>query len=72
MSGKVLTYQNAVVQLFGQHVAPAVVDELLHHSAETSTIRKDVCVMFVDIRGFTQFAEKRAPEEAVEIFALAT
>jgi adenylate cyclase len=57
--------RNAVVQLFGQHVAPAVVDELLHHPAETSTTRKDVCVMFVDIRGFTQFAEKRAPEETV-------
>src|SRR5207244_9569604 len=33
--------------------------------AETSTTRKDVCVMFVDIRGFTQFAEKRAPEDTV-------
>jgi adenylate cyclase len=57
--------RNAVVRLFGQHVAPAVVDELLHHPADTSTTRKYVCVMFVDIRGFTQFAEKRAPEEVV-------
>ena len=57
--------RNAVVQLFGQHVSPAVLDELLHHPAETSTTRKDVCVMFVDIRGFTQFAEKRAPEDTV-------
>src|SRR5262249_35441974 len=51
--------RNAVVQLFGQHVSPAVLDVLLHTPAETSTTRKDVCVMFVDIRGFTQFAEKR-------------
>jgi adenylate cyclase len=57
--------RNAVVQLFGQHVSPAVLDVLLHTPAETSTTRKDVCVMFVDIRGFTQFAEKRAPEETV-------
>jgi adenylate cyclase len=57
--------RNAVVQLFGQHVAPAVVEELLHHPEETHTTRKDVCVMFVDIRGFTQFAEKRAPEDTV-------
>ena len=57
--------RNAVVQLFGQHVAPAVVEELLHHPAETPTTRKDVCVMFVDIRGFTQFAEKRTPEDTV-------
>ena len=57
--------RNAVVQLFGQHVSPAVLEELLHTPAESSTTRKNVCVMFVDIRGFTQFAEKRAPEETV-------
>jgi adenylate cyclase len=57
--------RNAVVQLFGQHVSPAVLDELLHTPADTSTTHKYVCVMFVDIRGFTQFAEKRAPEETV-------
>ncbi len=57
--------RNAVVQLFGQHVSPAVVDELLHHPAETSTTHKYVCVMFVDIRGFTQFAKKCVPEDTV-------
>ena len=57
--------RNAVVRLFGQHVSPAVVHELLHNNADTSTTRKYVCVMFVDIRGFTQFAEKRPPEETV-------
>src|SRR5262249_3399753 len=57
--------RNAVVQLFGQHVSPAVLDELLHTPADTSTTHKYVCVMFVDIRGFTQFAEKRAPEDTV-------
>ena len=54
-----------MVRLFGQHVSPAVVDELLHNTADVSTTRKYVCVMFVDIRGFTQFAEKRTPEETV-------
>jgi adenylate cyclase len=60
-----LEERNTVIQLFGQHVAPAVVEELLHHPEETRTTRKDVCVMFVDIRGFTQFAERRAPEDTV-------
>jgi adenylate cyclase len=57
--------RNAVVRLFGQHVSPAVLDALLHHPAETQPTRKDVCVMFVDIRGYTQFAEKRPPEAIV-------
>ena len=57
--------RNAAVRLFGQHVSPAVVNELLSNKADLSTTRKHVCVMFVDIRGFTRFAEKRTPEEMV-------
>ena len=37
----------------------------MQHPTDTSTTHKYVCVMFVDIRGFTKFAEKRAPEETV-------
>jgi len=57
--------RNAAVRLFGQHVSPAVVDELMTNNADTSTTRKYVCVMFVDIRGFTTFAEKRSPDETL-------
>lgn len=39
--------------------------ELLHHHTDTSTSRQYVCVMFIDIRGFTAFAEQRSPEDTV-------
>ncbi|MGE3539225.1 MAG: adenylate/guanylate cyclase domain-containing protein [Candidatus Tectimicrobiota bacterium] len=54
-----------VLRLFGQHVSPAVVRELLHNQHDTGTARKHVCIMFTDIRGFTTFAEQRTPEETV-------
>ncbi len=62
---KTLEERNAVVRMFGQHTSPEVVDELLKNQAAAGSARKYVCVMFVDIRGFTQFAERRPPEETV-------
>lgn len=58
--------RNEIVQLFGQHTAPAVVDALLRAGADTTTRRQYVCVMFLDIRDFTRFSERRSPEEIVE------
>jgi adenylate cyclase len=57
--------RNRIVQLFGQHVSPAVVDKLLGQHAELPTEMRNVCVMFLDIRNFTDFAEKRSPEDVV-------
>jgi adenylate cyclase len=54
-----------VVALFGQHVSPAVAAKLLSTGAEQATELKNVCVMFLDIRDFTAFSEKRSPEEVV-------
>src|SRR5262249_14569600 len=50
----------------GQHVSPAVVDRLLEQRADVKSEVRDVCVMFLDVRNFTAFAEKRTPEEVVE------
>ena len=58
--------RNRVVSMFGQHVSPAVVDQLLNQDVELSGEVREVCVMFVDIQGFTTFAENRRPEEVVE------
>lgn len=49
---------------FGQFVSPAVADRLLEQKDLGSEIRH-VCVMFLDIRDFTSFSEKRGPEEVV-------
>ncbi|HEX8068760.1 MAG TPA: adenylate/guanylate cyclase domain-containing protein [Pyrinomonadaceae bacterium] len=58
--------RNNVVHTFGRHVSPAVVDKLLERGAGVRSERKEVCVMFLDIRNFTAFAEKRDPEEVVD------
>jgi adenylate cyclase len=57
--------RDRVTNLFGQHVSPQVVDRLLAFgTAELSEMRR-VCVMFVDIRGFTAAARERPPVDVV-------
>lgn len=57
--------RNRIRDLFGQHVSPAVVDDLLARGAGVKSEVREVCVMFLDIRDFTAFSEKRSPEEVV-------
>jgi len=54
-----------VTNLFGQHVSPAVVDRLLTAPAELPGERREVCIMFLDIRNFTANARNRTPEDVV-------
>ncbi len=58
--------QNRILGMFGQHVSPAVVDRLLSQEVELGGEVRHVCVMFLDIQGFTTFSENRKPEEVVE------
>jgi adenylate cyclase len=58
--------RNRVVSTFGQHVSPAVVDKLLSQDVELGGEVRYVCLMFLDIRDFTSFSEKRRPEEVVD------
>jgi len=55
-----------VTNIFGQHVSPAVVDRLLESPAEWQGERREVCVMFLDIRNFTANSRDRPPEQVVE------
>ena len=57
--------RNNIVRMFGRHVSPVVVDEILARGADLRSEKKSVCVMFLDIRDFTGFAEKKTPEEVV-------
>jgi adenylate cyclase len=57
--------RNKIVNMFGQHVSPGVVNKLLKQKTEMDSEIKYVCVMFLDIRGFTSFSEKKNPEEVV-------
>jgi adenylate cyclase len=58
--------QHRILGMFGQHVSPAVVDRLLSQDVELGGEVRHVCVMFLDIEGFTTFSESRRPEEVVE------
>ncbi len=57
--------RNRVIGIFGQHVSPAVVDKLLEQGADVEGESRRVCIMFLDIRDFTSFAERRRPEEMI-------
>ena len=57
--------RNRVMNVFGQHVSPEVVDKLLNQKMEEKGEIRHVCVMFLDIRNFTRFSESRGPEEVV-------
>lgn len=57
--------RDRVTNLFGQHVSPQVVDRLLAIGAAELSEMRQVCVMFVDIRGFTAAARDRSPAEVV-------
>lgn len=58
--------RDRVLNLFGRHTAPAVVEELLRYDTDPPTRRTRACVMFMDVRGFTQFSEHAEPEAVVE------
>lgn len=58
--------RNRVVEMFGAHVSPEVVDKLLDQKAELESETRHVCVMFLDIRNFTTFSENRTPSEVVQ------
>jgi len=56
--------------VFKKYVDKQVVNELVKGgeiAAEIGVIRKDIAVLFVDIRGFTSLSEKMEPEQVVDI-----
>lgn len=56
--------------LLDRFVAPQVVDELLEPGMANFGVggrRERVTVLFADVRGFTQFAERHSPEEVMKV-----
>ncbi|MEK3884901.1 adenylate/guanylate cyclase domain-containing protein [Paenibacillus sp. PL2-23] len=65
-----LLERRRVTDVFGRYVAPQVVDEILKSGDEGLKLggtRRELTVLFVDIRGFTPLSEKAQPEEVVDI-----
>lgn len=53
--------------MFGRYVSPAVMEELLKNPglAVLGGERREVSILFADIRGFTSYSENKQPEEVV-------
>jgi class 3 adenylate cyclase len=58
--------EKRIKSLLHQQVSGAVADELLASKDEKKVERRHVCIMFLDIRDFTPFAENRKPEEIIQ------
>ncbi len=56
-----------VTNIFGRFVAKSVVDELLSSGQDVKLggQRRDITLIFVDIRGFTPMSEKLEPEDVI-------
>ena len=65
-SFSVVQERNRISRTFGEYVSPEVMSKLLDLKPDLRSENKNVCVMFLDIRNFTGFAEKRSPEEVVQ------
>jgi len=65
-SFSVVEERNRISRMFGEYVSPEVMGKLLDLKPDLRSENKNVCVMFLDIRNFTGFAEKRSPEEVVQ------
>jgi len=54
-------------KMFSHYVSPKIVEELLKNPelAKLGGYRREITVLFSDVRGFTTFSEKRNPEEVV-------
>ena len=59
--------RDRVTNMFGQHVSPAVVDRLLASRSDPPSELREVCVLFLDIRGFTAMTRKRPADETVAL-----
>lgn len=57
--------RNRISRTFGEYVSPVVMEKLMTLKPDLRSERRSVCVMFLDIRNFTTFAEKRTPEDVV-------
>lgn len=55
--------RNELEKLFGQQVSKEIVDEFIENKLELTSKKRNVTVMFLDIRNFSKFCEGKNPEE---------
>ena len=56
-----------IKKIFSSYVSDKIVNELIKNPemAKLGGIKKEITVLFADVRGFTTFSEKHSPEEVV-------
>jgi len=59
--------KNKILELFRPYVPQAVTSRILEGKASLPSERREVTVIFLDIKDFTHFAEHLDPKEATEI-----
>jgi adenylate cyclase len=59
--------RDRITNMFGQHVSPAVVDRLLATQSDPPSEMREVCVLFLDIRGFTAMTRQRPADQTVAL-----
>jgi adenylate cyclase len=64
--GKLIQAEKRIKTLLDQQLSTEVARELIAGTTDAGIQRKLVCVMFLDIRDFTRFAEGRKPEEIIK------
>jgi adenylate cyclase len=55
--------RNELEKIFGQQVSKEIVDEFINNKLEITSKKRNVSVMFLDIRNFSKFCEGKSPEE---------
>lgn len=63
---KLSSAERKIKTLLNQQVSEAVAQELLSEDTGSKISQKFVCIMFLDIRGFTPFAESKSPEDIIQ------
>ncbi len=58
--------RNKIEHIFGQMVSKEIVEDILNNHTEIVSRNRFACIMFLDIRNFSLFAENKSPEEIIE------
>jgi class 3 adenylate cyclase len=64
-AARLASEKNRILSIFGPHIPHSVANLLLERGGDIQSERREVCTMFLDLRGYTAFAESREPEEVV-------